>query len=228
MAWQLAAVAAGTAVVGGIIGLGANSKFKRAIAEARRGLSTAQNYRGEAKNHFDDIQKEYGKWFGLYGEIEAGLADFYENLTEEGVRAQGLQGQAKEHQRHKDQIKQISSELGLKGSGYEAEALMTASASNAERNAQIRFEAPYNIAAQKANFFNNTALNRYNQISGREGVATQRLANSESQVLQAHNQVASAYSAQAASQAALGAGLIRAGASLGAASVGLPSSPEQQ
>lgn len=97
-------------------------------------------------------QEKYDDWKDIYGDVEQNLADFYENMTPEFLTSAGLEEEAKSFATAQTNIKTSLAQRNLGGSGLEADLIAGQEIQSAEKRAEIRRDAPLQVAEMQQNF----------------------------------------------------------------------------
>lgn len=135
----VATAIAGSAIVGGIV---QNNASKRATKGAEKSAAAELNF----------AKQQYQDWQDTFGPIERNLADYYNNLTPDYIASVGMQNVELERGKALDRVNQSLAQRGLLGSGLEAAAIGDIELGAAEQKAQVRSDAPHQVAQQKLGF----------------------------------------------------------------------------
>jgi len=190
MAWVAVAVGVGSAVV--------SYSASKDAAGAARDSSNAMAQASADQLEFQ--QQQYADWQGVYGPIQAKLANFYDNLTAEQLTTSGLQQFEQQHTAAQDNIRRSFAQRGIDSP---AMALLDqqASLSSATGKAKIRADAPLTLATAQQGFVNGSVMNPAGQgVSN----AMNNITNMHQSNMTANNQMAIS-GAQAAGTALNGA-----------------------
>jgi uncharacterized sporulation protein YeaH/YhbH (DUF444 family) len=132
-------VSAATGVVGAVIG--GNSANKAA----------GQASKSEAAQ-LEFAQQQYDDWKAVYGPVQDNLSSYYSNLSPDYYEALGLEAFELERNNAMEQISTSLAQRGIKDSGIAAEINANADLSAASTRAQIRRQAPVQMATDQQNF----------------------------------------------------------------------------
>lgn len=135
----VATAIAGAAIVGGVV---QNNASKRATKAANN----------SAAAELDFAKKQYQDWQDIFGPVERNLSDYYNNLTPDYIASVGMQNVEAERGKALDRVNQSLAQRGLLGSGLEAAAIGDIELGAAEQKAQVRSDAPHQVAQQKLGF----------------------------------------------------------------------------
>lgn len=152
-----AAVALGASAVVGVI---AGDKADRRARKADKGA------RGIQREQLAFAREQYDDWAEIYGPIEQNLADYFGSLSTENIISQGLQNQQQEFKKAEVNIRQNIAQRGLEGSGIEASLAQNLDLQNAVSKAQIRQQAPGQVAQQQAGFLAGGNARRGQAVQG--------------------------------------------------------------
>ncbi len=111
-------------------------------------------------------ERMYNDWKAIYGPIEQNLSEYYQNLTPEGVTAQGLENIEKEFSNVKTQIEEQLIQRGLGESGIETATDQNLVIQKALARAKTRQEAPQVVAEAKQRFLQGGEQRRANAAQG--------------------------------------------------------------
>lgn len=135
-------------VVGGALVYG-DVKRKKAESEKKKAEADAKAAKKESDDHFKAQMED---WEATYGGIEDNLSEYYNSMTPESFSAEGLEAYQKEFQTAMNQFQETLKQRGMAGTGMEASTLAQAELTRAEQRADIRREAPRQVAAEKRSF----------------------------------------------------------------------------
>lgn len=123
----------------------------RNLSEA--GYSEAQGY---ANSFANEMQGQYDRWNSIYGTLQENLGEFYNNLTPQMLSATNLQMRQREYQTAVDTVRKNFAQRGVAGGAQSAiEAGMAMD--NARARAQIRADAPFQVAEAQTGFLTSTS-----------------------------------------------------------------------
>ena len=179
-----ALIGAGAGLVGsGMSASAANKASSRAAAASSEQLA---------------LQKEERqRYLDIYGEPEENLGKFYSSLTPEQITATGLQAQAQEYQVAQQRLRENLAQRGLGGGGVEAAGLTSLETQRALQSAQVRQQAPFQLAQMQQGFVGLGKGTGGSDVSG--------IANTLGK--QSAVQMGLAQQAQQSAESSLGAGL---------------------
>lgn len=129
----------GAAVIGAVV---QKNSSDNAIASADRKATTELGF----------AQEQYDDWKATFGPIEDSLSTYYEDLTPDYVASQGLQALETERASALERITQSLAQRGLTGSGFDAAARTQLELSTATQKAQVRADAPSQVASEQLKF----------------------------------------------------------------------------
>lgn len=138
MSWVAVGVA-GASVAGAVISSNASSK-----ASKRAAASNAEAT--------DFAKQQYQDWQNVYGPIQDNLSSYYSNLSPDYYESVGLEAFQKEHQTAMEDIDASLAQRGLTNSGVASSIKSVADLTAASTRAQIRRNAPAQVAAQQQGF----------------------------------------------------------------------------
>jgi hypothetical protein len=98
------------------------------------------------------FQGDRAKWDEVYGNVEKNLGDFYKSLTPETFAAAGIQHEQQNYKQAMETIQTSLAQRGMDSSGIMASVTSQAELNNAEAKANIRHEAPLQVAQAQAGF----------------------------------------------------------------------------
>lgn len=117
------------------------------------GYGTASGYTDSFAN---EMQGQYDKWNSIYGTLQENLGEFYNNLTPQMLSATNLQMRQREYQTAVDTVRKNFAQRGVAGGAQSAiEAGMAME--NAKARAQIRADAPFQVAEAQTGFLTATS-----------------------------------------------------------------------
>lgn len=130
------------------VGVGVVSSYQagQSADKANKAASKA------SKAALDFERQKYNDWKGVYGDIEANLAAYYNNLTPELYAARGLDAFKKEQEQAMTRVRETLAQRGITDSGVLAAVETQAEISGAETRAGIRQEAETATMAAKQGF----------------------------------------------------------------------------
>ena len=138
MSWSAVAVA-GASLAGSVISSSSANKASKQAGQAE----AAQ---------LEFAQKQYDDWKAVYGPVQDNLSSYYSNLTPDYYEALGLEAFELERNNAMEQINTSLAQRGIKDSGVAAEITANADLSAASTRAQIRRQAPVQMATDQQNF----------------------------------------------------------------------------
>lgn len=145
-------------------------------------------------------QQQYADWEAIYGPIQDRLSSYNQSLTPDTFAALGLQGLQQSYTQSKQNIERSLAQRGLSSSGAAAEALTGLESQRMLGAAQIRQQAPQQVAAQQSNFLSlglglQPALQQgvSNAYGNQAMINMQAAGNAQALQGQYANQAASAY-----------------------------------
>lgn len=128
--------------------------FEKEQADIRRGdyLNERDYQRGMQEEALQDYRGDRARWDEIYGNLEDNLSDFYNNLTPETFAAAGIEHQVKEFEQAKQRVTQTIAQRNIDGSGVGLSLDKQAEFALAENKANIRHDAPLQVAEAKQGF----------------------------------------------------------------------------
>lgn len=168
MSW----VAVGAAFVGAAASTYSSNKAASAAKDASR---KSTNF----------AKQQYADWLDVFGDIQANLSEYYENLTPAFIETQGLQAFEQEKDLALKQIEEDFAQRGISSSGLAQDLRKDVAIESATERARIRAEAPLTLAQTQQEFLQiglgqNPASNVQATLSNRanSAAADARLASS--------------------------------------------------
>lgn len=138
MSWGAVAVA-GASVAGSLISSNASKKASKSASSADK-----------ATLEFN--QKQYDDWKSVYGPVQDNLSSYYSSLTPDYYETLGLEAFELERNSAMDQIETSLAQRGISDSGIASQIRSEADLGAATTRAQIRRQAPQQVATDKMNF----------------------------------------------------------------------------
>jgi len=148
-----AVIGAGTAIYGAVSASGAADDAAKAQEKAN-----AEQLAWE--------KEQYAEWKETYGPLEDNLAEYYNNLTPTLRTMQGLQAFEKEKNVAMTSLRENLAQRGIATSGIAAQTETSVALESAAARAQIRADAPMEVAKEKASFLNIGLGNNPSNVSG--------------------------------------------------------------
>lgn len=96
--------------------------------------------------------QQYEDWKSVYGDLEQNLADYYNNLSTDEYVAQNIETFQSEQDIATTNLRETLAQRGIEQSGLAGAVELAGEISSAESRAQIRVDAPREVAAQKSSF----------------------------------------------------------------------------
>ena len=180
MVWGAVIGAAGSVLGAGMAKSGADSAAKTAARTDKQRLKFEQD--------------RYDDWKKTYGSVEENLSNYYNTLTPELRMTQGLQAFNEERDAAMTKLNENLAQRGISRSGLAAAIETESALQSAETRAQIRANAPMEVAKEKLGFLNaglasNPANNVGNALADQSrnagSIAVQAAANSGAATAQA-------------------------------------------
>ena len=180
------AVATGTAILGAAaLGVGSSLIAGNQASSSADKATNAQTAMNDAQLAFQ--QQQYDDWQAVYGPIQDNLSSFYQKLSPETFAASGLQQAQKQYDATQEQFQRTFAQRGIT-SGAQAMMEQQAALSLAQEKAQIRQQAPMQVATAQQGFLNQQVNNP----------ATAGISNAMQNQANLFGQQATAYNAQSA------------------------------
>ena len=130
---------AGAVVVAAVVGhQSAKDASGKAAASARTSLEFSK--------------AQYADWLDAFGDVQANLSDYYENLTPAYLETQGLQAFEREKTIALTGLRENLEQRGIATSGLAVDAETDIALQSATARASIRAEAPLRAAQEQSNF----------------------------------------------------------------------------
>lgn len=149
----------------------------------------------------DFARQQYEDWQAIYGPIQQNLSSYYSNLSSDYYEATGFEAYQKEWQAAEDETEADLAQHGLASSGISVLLKSQANLNKATARAQIRRDAPSQVAAQQQSFLtigmqDNAAQNMQstlnNNAANANTLANQTAASSSAATGQAVSAIGSA------------------------------------
>jgi len=176
---------------------------KLAAQASAQGFAMSKESIALAKEQLAFQKQQYTDWQGIYGDIQTNLGDYYNSLTPDKIATLGLENQQREFQVVNDSIKRDFAQRNLQNSGQETATKTNAAYSNASARAQIRTNAPKEVAAEKLKFLG-VGLGQGTQLLSNIGNAASNITNSFSSGVNSRTNIAGQYLSQQTSLATTG------------------------
>lgn len=138
MSWSAVAVA-GASVAGSLISSNASSKASKSASAA-------------SKEQLEFDKQRYEDWKNVYGPIQDNLSSYYSNLTPDYYETLGLEAFELERNNAMDSIETSLAQRGITDSGIATQIKAEADLGAATTRAQIRRQAPAQLAQEQTNF----------------------------------------------------------------------------
>lgn len=138
MSWSAVAVA-GASVAGSLISSNASSKASKSASAA-------------SKEQLEFDKQRYEDWKNVYGPIQDNLSSYYSNLTPDYYETLGLEAFELERNNAMDSIETSLAQRGITDSGVATQIKAEADLGAATTRAQIRRQAPAQLAQEQMNF----------------------------------------------------------------------------
>lgn len=161
MSWVAVAIGGG-AVVGAAASIYTGDQAGKSQDKAIKAQSEA------SQAQIDFQKQQYSDWKDVYGDTQDNLASYYNNLTPDSIEALGI---SKIQQAHNNSVKQLDQQLaqrGLGSSGAEALGLTMLEQNKANNIANVRANAPQQVADKQMQFL---GLGLGNQSALQQGIA---------------------------------------------------------
>lgn len=141
------------AIIGAASGIYGAYSARKSAKGAKRGAMRQAELAAEAEQAELDFAKgQYQDWKNIYGGFEENLANFYSNLSPEGLAVRDLEAFEVEKDKALTQVRETLAQRGIGDSGLAGEVETDFALMSAEERAQIRAEAPMKAAQEKAGF----------------------------------------------------------------------------
>jgi len=98
-------------------------------------------------------QELRSQWDQTFGSVERNLSDYYNNLSPEKLTTAGVQANQESFQAVQKQLQQTLAQRGISGTGVEAQGLTQLAVSQAQQDANVRVNAPQQVAQQQQGFY---------------------------------------------------------------------------
>lgn len=121
-------------------------------------------------------QQQYQDWQDVFGDTQKNLASFYQGLSPESFSSAGIQNLEKAFGEQQTRLQQTLSQKGLSDSSIAGRAYTDLASNRALAEAQIRQQAPMQVAQAKQGFLG-LGMGQQQQALGAIGQAQTNLAN---------------------------------------------------
>ena len=137
----------------GAIGTYAATKSEKQAEQAQEQMSDYYDKMYElSKEQLEWNKQLYREWKSIFGDIQEGLSKFYSSLTPDVFATRGITNVQQELQNALKQIRENFAQRGLLDSGIEANLEQQAQFQAALAEAQIRTNAPFQVANERLRF----------------------------------------------------------------------------
>lgn len=126
-------------IVGGVLGSSASNSASKAAASAEK-----------AQLEFD--KERYEDWKKVYGPVQDNLSAYYSNLSSDYYETMGLEAFELERNSAMDSLNTYLAQRGISDSGIATQLNAEADLNSATTRAQIRRQAPAQLAEEQMNF----------------------------------------------------------------------------
>lgn len=149
----IAVAIGGTAVIGAISSSSAARTSSAAASEAAAASKKAAKLQYQVSMaQLDFAKQQYNEWQGIFGPIEQNLSSYYKNLSSDTFAALGIQNIEQEYTRSREQLDTAMAKRGITDSGANAAGLTELENSRMLGRAQVRAQAPTQVANQQLGF----------------------------------------------------------------------------
>jgi hypothetical protein len=139
---------------------GANDAMKARLSGINIAIDTTMKGFGQAQGYIDsfanEMQGQYDRWNSIYGTLQENLGEFYNNLTPQMLSATNLQMRQREYQTAVDTVRKNFAQRGV-ASGAQSAIEAGMAMENAKARAQIRADAPFQVAEAQTGFLASTS-----------------------------------------------------------------------
>lgn len=111
------------------------------------------------------VGAQMAKWDAVFGPVLDNLSDFYTNMTAQKISGQRLTIQAQEFNTVKTNLTKSFAQRGI-NAGTQQALMMQAEMDNARARAQIRAQAPFDVAQAQSNFLTSAGQAAVNPVTG--------------------------------------------------------------
>ena len=147
------AAIAGAAVVGaGASYMSAKSASKSSSAATAAASEAAQMQNEASLAQLEFQKQQYSDWENIFGPIQENLSSYYKSMKPETLSAIGIQNIEKSYNQSKKALDTGLAQRGLTGSGQQAAALTQLETSKMLAKAEVRTNAPQQVAQQQLGF----------------------------------------------------------------------------
>ncbi len=129
------------------------------LIRSQNQIDFAESGRQTVRDQREFIMQSYDEWENTFGNIQENLSTFYNNLTPDTLAASNLEVQAKSHQQ---QVIALQRKSGQQGFTTPASELLRQdlNVKDAERRAEIRNKAKYELLEKQESFVNEGVVNK--------------------------------------------------------------------
>lgn len=156
-------------IVGGVLGSSASNSASKAAASAEK-----------AQLEFD--KERYEDWKKVYGPVQDNLSAYYSNLSSDYYETMGLEAFELERNSAMDSLNTYLAQRGISDSGIATQLNAEADLNSATTRAQIRRQAPAQLAEEQMNFLSiglgSNPANSVSNTMASQAAGKRQLANS--------------------------------------------------
>lgn len=162
----LGAVGAGVSAISGITNAVQAGKAKK---QQQQAMDKANQL---AEQQMQFMQGQMEQWNSVFGDTQALLADYYNNLSPEKRIAQGFESLESQYNQASKRVNQTLAQRGLAGSGADAQANTDLLMSLAKEKSKVEQNAEAQVAQERLGFFNMGQQQKNFLLSGMNNAMT--------------------------------------------------------
>lgn len=183
------AAIAGAAVIGaGTSYMSAKSSSKSSAAATESAAKSAQMQNDASLAQLEFQKQQYADWENIFGPIQENLSSYYKSMKPDTLSAIGIQNLEQSYNQSKKALDTGLAQRGLTGSGQQAAALTQLETSRMLGKAEIRTNAPQQVAQQQLGFLSAGLGLQSNLQQGISGAYTNQMNALGNQATSALNQ----------------------------------------